>query len=296
MAQPSNLAQLLAPGAKARNLDLNALLAIAAHEGASGGIGDGGHAFGPFQLNNAGGVLTGKFRGMTPQQENAWAWSPAGINYALDGIARVASGQRGAQAITSIASRFERPANVGAEISDALAHYGKGAGPVSATAVPVSPGAAAAPSPQPSGGNILGSLISSTNQSLGLGSSPTLASLLNGSFSPAGPRAPMAAAPAPAGRGGMTQIDGVTVDQAISPALQQLITRFGVKPTSGYRDAAHNAQVGGASNSDHLRGDAVDFGGTPQQLAALYRYAQGRYPYVEPMAQAKNHVHISFKR
>lgn len=291
-----NLAQLLAPGAKARNLDLKALLAIASHEGAGGGIGDGGHAFGPFQLNDAGGVLTGKLGGMTPEQKNAWAWSPAGIRYAEDGIARVAAGQHGAQAIESIASRFERPANVQAEISDALAHYGKNAGPLpSGAAAPVSVGAQA-PSPRAPAGNLLGSLIASTNQSLGLGSSPGLASLFQQHASPAVSRPAAPLVPQAGRQGGLTTIDGVQVDPAIAGSLRQVISRFGVTPTSGYRSADHNAAVGGARNSDHLSGDAVDFGGNPAALAALYKYAQGRYPYVEPMSQAKDHVHISFAR
>lgn len=297
MAQPP-LPSLLAPGAKARNLDLAALLAIASHEGASGRIGDNGHAFGPFQLNDAGGVLTGKLGGMTPEQKNAWAWSPAGINYAEDGIAKVAAGQHGAQAINSIASKFERPANVQAEIQDALAHYGKGAGTFAATLPvgrPPTPGAA----PNMAGGSLLGSLIGSTNELVGLGANPTLASLLSGSAAakPAGGAPAQRPAAAAEGKPGhLVTIDGVTVDSAVAPMLQQVVSRFGVKPTSGYRDPGHNSQVGGASNSDHLRGDAVDFGGDPQALAALYKYAQGRYPYVEPMAQAKDHVHISFRR
>lgn len=297
MAQP-NLAALLAPGAKARNLDLNALLAIAHHEGASGGIGDGGHAFGPFQLNDAGGVLTGKLNGMTPAQKNAWAWSPAGIRFAEDGIARVASGEHGAQAIRSIATRFERPANVQAEISDALAHYGGGTS--SPGRAPMSVGAPA-PSPGAPAGNFsgLGQILSQTNQMLGLGSSPQLSSLLGGvtrAVQPAAPK-PAAVMPQPVQAAGrLAGVGGVKVDAGIAPEVANVIRQFGVSPTSGYRDAAHNQAVGGAPHSDHLSGDAVDFSGSPQALAALYKYAQGRFPYVEPMAQAKNHVHISFAR
>lgn len=308
MAQP-NLASLLAPGARARNLDLNALLAIASHEGAGGGIGDGGHAFGPFQLNNAGGVLTGKFRGMSPQQINQWAWSPAGIAFAEDRIAQVAGGERGPQAVKDIATKFERPANVGAEIQDALAHYG---GPQASSTVPsrtlMSVGAPTPSSSAPTGnfGSLLGGLIGETNQSLGLGSGQPLPLVdlfkANAAWgTPAGPKVGgkagvgQAGLPKPGGK--MTALDGITIDSKVAPEVQQVLKLFpGLRPTSGYRSPTHNAQVGGAENSDHLRGDAVDFGGNPQALAALYRYAQGRYPYVEPMAQAKNHVHISFAR
>lgn len=299
MAQPSNLAALLAPGAKARGLDLQALLAIASHEGAGGGIGDGGHAFGPFQLNDAGGVLTGKLAGLSPEQKNEWAWSPAGIKFAEDGIAKVASGQHGAQAIQSIASRFERPANVQAEISDALAHYGKSG----ASRLPMSVGAPV-PSPGAPTGNslspLLGSLIASTNQSLGLGSSPNLAGLFAQSKVPV-----KAVAPPPLGKtGGLTgaqptgfvPVDGVKVDSRVAPEVAKVVRQFGVTPTSGLRDAAHNRSVGGASNSDHLRGDAVDFAGPPAALSALYKWSQGRFPYVEPMSQSQNHVHVSFRR
>lgn len=125
MPSPSQIAYIQQQAA-ARGLDPQAVLAIAGHEGIGGGIGDGGHAFGPWQLNNAGGVLTGKFAGQNAQQINQWAWSPAGINYALDGIQKVAGGLKGRAAIDAITTRFERPANPGAEIADAWAHYGAG--------------------------------------------------------------------------------------------------------------------------------------------------------------------------
>jgi hypothetical protein len=107
-----------------QQIDPRAALAVAAQEGLGGGIGDGGHAFGPFQLNDAGGVLTGKFPGETPQQLQAWASSPAGIDYALGGIGKVAGGTSGRAAVTNIVSRFERPANIPGETSRALAAYG----------------------------------------------------------------------------------------------------------------------------------------------------------------------------
>jgi hypothetical protein len=107
-----------------RPIDPRAALAVAAQEGLSGGIGDGGHAFGPFQLNNAGGVLTGRFPGQSPAQLQAWASSPAGIQDALGRIGGVAGGLKGAQAVKAIVSQFERPANIPREIQSALAAYG----------------------------------------------------------------------------------------------------------------------------------------------------------------------------
>jgi hypothetical protein len=121
-------------------LDPAAELAVARQEGLSGGIGDGGHAFGPYQLNNAGGVITGMFPGQSAAQINAWAWSPAGLQYALSRIGRVAGGLSGAAAVRNIVSRFERPANVSRETANALAALGL---PVPAGGtVPVAGGAA----------------------------------------------------------------------------------------------------------------------------------------------------------
>lgn len=107
-----------------RQIDPRAALAVAAQEGLSGRIGDGGHAFGPFQENNAGGVLTGRFNGQTPEQLQAWATSPAGIQDALGRIGGVAGGLKGSQAVQAIVSKFERPANIQGEITRALAAYG----------------------------------------------------------------------------------------------------------------------------------------------------------------------------
>lgn len=277
MAQP-NLQALLAPGARARNLDLNALLAIASHEGASGRIGDGGHAFGPFQMNDAGGVLTGKLNGLTPQQKNAWAWSPQGIKFAEDSIARVAAGERGAQAVRDIATRFERPANVGAEISDALAHYG-GSGPQN---VPVrtlmSVGAAPAPSPgaaptdNPLSG-LLGQLVGQTNQSLGLGDGTSdLAGLLaNAAFGtpkpkPGKPGQGMGGlTPKPIGGNAITglkfQGDTAGEQPGFLGKLSQAARAVGaqaIRINSGYRTPTHNAAIGGVQGSLHTKGLAMD--------------------------------------
>lgn len=131
-----------------RHLDPKAVEAVGSHEGWSGGIGDGGHAFGFSQMNNAGGVLTGMFRGQTPEQINQWAWSKAGINYALDRIAKVASGMHGAEAIKNIVSRYERPADIPGEIAKSIATYGgiKNSSLGTAPGVPGAPVMGAGPS------------------------------------------------------------------------------------------------------------------------------------------------------
>lgn len=280
MAAPASLVNLLAPGAKTRGLDLNALLAIASHEGAGGGIGDNGHAFGPFQLNDAGGVLTGKLAGLSPAQKNAWAWSPAGIKFAENGIARVASGLHGADAVRAIASRFERPANVQAEISDALAHYGK----TGATLAPTS-SAPGPPAPSPGGqssgfASLLPGLIGSTNALLGMDSSPTLGNLLQAAWDgpPKPPKPPTGGGKRPPGNGalgaptgpigpglsgGAFKFEGDTKgeQQGFLNGLASAARAVGataIRINSGYRSPAHNAAVGGVQGSLHTQGRALD--------------------------------------
>lgn len=142
------LNQLLAQ----KGVDVGAANAVFGQEGASGGIGDSGHAFGPGQFNDAGGVWTGRFPGMSPEQKNQQAWSPQGLAELAGRVGSVASGLHGPAAVSNIVSRFERPANIPGEISRALASLGGGGGgqsfaPANATAMqqPTLSRAAAAP-------------------------------------------------------------------------------------------------------------------------------------------------------
>lgn len=104
-------------------LDPSAVLAVASHEGAGGGIGDSGSSYGPFQLHKG-----GQYPSAAPQdpvQANAWAWSPQGIDYALRGmVAAGAAGQRGPAAITTIVNNFENPTDKPSEIAAADQAYG----------------------------------------------------------------------------------------------------------------------------------------------------------------------------
>lgn len=104
-------------------LDPRAVMAIAEHEGLGGGIGDNGTSFGFSQLHLGGAYPSWAPHG-TPQQDNAWAWSPQGIDYQLGQMQKVAGGMHGLQAISNISRRYERPANPTAEIVDAAHRYG----------------------------------------------------------------------------------------------------------------------------------------------------------------------------
>ena len=133
VATPAQI-RYLKRAARKRNLDVSVLMANFAHEGLSGGIGDGGHAFGPGQMNDAGGVLTGKLSGMTPQQKNQWAWSKQGINHLLDGIAGAGvAGKRGKAAMRALVFNYERPADAAGQFQERLdawktGDYGHSAG------------------------------------------------------------------------------------------------------------------------------------------------------------------------
>jgi hypothetical protein len=135
-AAGSTVSQLIAARARAVGVDPRAALAVAGQEGLSGGIGDYGTSFGPFQLHYGGAFPSWAPRS-SPQASQAWAESPAGVNYALGQIAGVARGLTGRQAVTNIVTRFERPAAPGPEAARAWANYG-------GTGVPTAPAVASA--------------------------------------------------------------------------------------------------------------------------------------------------------
>ena len=84
----SNLISYIIGEAKALKLDPAAVLSVVTHEGGfSGAVGDQGTSFGPFQLHK-GDALPAWVWAKGPIFANAWAWSPAGIDYALQGIAK----------------------------------------------------------------------------------------------------------------------------------------------------------------------------------------------------------------
>ena len=119
---------LIASEARRRGLDPAAVLAVASTEGGLryGAVGDSGSSFGPFQLHVGGALPAGKGA--------AFANSPEGIRYALDQMVKVgAGGLTGADAISTIVSKFERPANVSGQIAKAQGRYGQFVGAGRAT-------------------------------------------------------------------------------------------------------------------------------------------------------------------
>ena len=73
---------------------------------------------------HSGGALPARVFARGMRYAQAWAWSAAGINYALKRIDAVAGGLHGQAAIEAISREFERPKNPSAEIAGAEAAYG----------------------------------------------------------------------------------------------------------------------------------------------------------------------------
>src|SRR5438552_159350 len=258
-------------GARRRALDPNAVLAVFKQEGLGGGIGDYGTSFGPAQLH-IGGALPRAIGARGPRFAQQCAWSPAGLDYALNQIAGVARGQRGRAAVQSIVSRFERPADPSREIAGALGAYGS----VGAAGRPLGVGPTA---PQRRfGGRRLASagigappqvdvsgIINLTNQIVGL---PALSMPITMPQAQARARVPSPVRP------------GVAAGPPVEPAprrggrsinwLEHFAAPYGLTVTS---------TTGGkhVKGSYHYRGRAVDFGGSPNRMAALAKQAT-RHP------------------
>lgn len=281
----------------ARHVDPRAAGAVFSVEGASGGIGDGGHAFGPGQFNNAGGVWTGRYAGMSPQQINQIAWSQQGLTELADRVSKVAGGLKGANAVRNIVQRFERPQDPAGEVSKALQRLGlpvnaawgtPGQGKPQPGRPPAAPGLAGF-SPQ----LMLSNLIQQQNAYLG-GSDytgPNLAQQMQqfnllqqskggGQFF----NGPTAKPSAP--YKGTVKFLGATggEDPGFLNALGRAAQQVGgsqVRIISGYRSPEHNKAVGGAQNSLHTRGMAMDgevlIGGKWVPLGTALKPYAGKY-------------------
>lgn len=105
-------------------LDPAAVLAVSSVEGLGGGIGDQGTSFGPWQLHAGGALPSAEYEGPYAASTQHWAWSAAGVDYALAQMQHVAQGLSGQAAIEAIVTGFERPKNPAAEVQSASKAYG----------------------------------------------------------------------------------------------------------------------------------------------------------------------------
>ena len=140
MASPRDLILQLA---QRYRLDPAAVLAVARGEGGLGWgkVGDGGHAFGPFQLNDAGGVITGR-----PGDHAAFANSPAGLEFAMRKMAESgAAGLTGEAAVNKIIRQFERPRDPDSSVRNAVGRLEQNLGGAPAPVAASSPAPTVAP-------------------------------------------------------------------------------------------------------------------------------------------------------
>lgn len=112
--------QAIKTAAAKYGLDPAAMIAVSRVESGLNprAVGDGGHAFGLFQFNNAGGIITGDPNPGKYLDPNYNAMEAARHIASIKGARQA----RGADAVRLIVNNFERPANKGAEISKALSY------------------------------------------------------------------------------------------------------------------------------------------------------------------------------
>jgi hypothetical protein len=251
-------------------LDPNAVVAIAKVEGQSalyGGnsVGDHGTSFGPFQLHAGGALPKGK--------GNAWANSPAGIEYAVSHMG-AARGLQGHDAIQAISQYFERPADVAGEVSKASGYYGKGGGRVPTSVGAGSFGDATRPNPLAVDPKavIVNTLLQASTDAAN-GKTPDFGGILQmaqarqqaqAAHEQYGPT-PQATGPLVGGQSGtgikfsggsLTGESHDFIGKVSAAAKAAGATQ--IRVSSGFRSEQHNAAVGGASESNHLTGHALD--------------------------------------
>lgn len=131
---------LVVTKAREKGLDPVAVLAVWLGEGGIRFTGNDGDftapgnpsSFGPAQLHD-GGALPVRYSG-NDAAARAFANSPAGIDYALDQIAKVAKGLTGPAAVDAIVRKFEKPRDPDASVANATARYQR----LGATTLPTS--------------------------------------------------------------------------------------------------------------------------------------------------------------
>jgi hypothetical protein len=105
-----------------------------------------------------------------------------------------------------------------------------------------------------------------------------------------------AAAPAPKA-GKLASWGKYQFDSGVIPNIQKLTSQFpGLRVTSGYRDPAHNAKVGGVANSWHTKGRAVDLAGSARDMAAGAAWARqnGAREVLVHNAGSGQHLHVAW--
>lgn len=327
MAQRRPVPVLIEQYAQRLGLDPRAIKAVALGEGGLkwGAVGDGGHAFGPFQMNDAGGVLTNRFGSSTARA--AFANSEAGMLEAMTAMARHARGLQGEDAIRAVVSKYERPANIPLSIKNAIARYSKIGSPAGKAASNVSVprtggGSAQAPDNRTA---LLGYLMSANEAFINDAAPPNILTFLQGMQNQdADAVSPMLVGgsaggtlPGPSSEKAFAGKGGANAVIAAIKRAQAMGLRVSENP---YVDKVDPVHVAGSHHYQTYEGSnvgkAIDVGGDPNKIAAFfkwvesnrqglglndafytpmkYSYDQGRRTsYLQP--KHDNHGHFSFR-
>jgi len=246
-------------------VDPDVALRVASGEGGIdfGAVGDHGTSFGPFQLHVGGALPRGR--------GSAWANSAAGIDYALRGISKYARGLHGQAGVAAAVRGFERPADPASEIARDMGH--------AVGAISSAGNLSSTPAISPPGQNMgVGSnkqaaiaYLLQSSQDLASGHTPDPSSILGIVAARQGATTnPQPVNPTPSKSGLVTKLTGngpgfvgdvhgenATFLQRVRSAAAA-IGGTKIRVTSGYRSPAHNSAVGGASDSNHMYGHAMD--------------------------------------
>lgn len=97
--------------------------------------------------------------------------------------------------------------------------------------------------------------------------------------------------------GSLVTIDGYQFDASVAANVVYLRDNFNLRVTSGYRDPARNAAVGGAVNSHHLTGRAIDLVGSESdmQKAAAWCHTQGNVEVLIHSVSSGRHLHCAWR-
>lgn len=89
----------------------------------------------------------------------------------------------------------------------------------------------------------------------------------------------------------------ITVDKELLEVLEDVREHFGkpVRITSGNRCESHNANVGGAKNSQHVKGIAADIKVKDVSAAEVYEYLDKKYPNSYGVGKYSSWVHIDVR-
>ncbi|WP_299081673.1 D-Ala-D-Ala carboxypeptidase family metallohydrolase [uncultured Paraglaciecola sp.] len=81
--------------------------------------------------------------------------------------------------------------------------------------------------------------------------------------------------------------------QTVMAMVNDLRERFGpLVVTSGYRCPQHNVNVGGSSDSYHVKGMAIDLKSPTVSAVELYRYMDNKYPRQYGLGLYKTFIHV----